>query len=144
VVGLGSLVVTGFEAAPADLTAAASPRSVLTQDRTAFRSSALAVGLLSGLAGGLGGGLVSGFGFSPTLGLLGFLSGLPFGLAGGLHGAAWGPFAVARGLLAGRGRLPWQLMAFLADAHEQRGVLRRVGAVYQFRHVELQRRLANR
>jgi hypothetical protein len=34
-------------------------------------------------------------------------------------------------------------MAFLADAH-QRGVLRQVGAVYQFRHIELQRRLANR
>jgi hypothetical protein len=34
-------------------------------------------------------------------------------------------------------------MGFLADAH-QRGVLRQAGAVYQFRHIELQRRLANR
>jgi hypothetical protein len=34
-------------------------------------------------------------------------------------------------------------MSFLADAH-QRGVLRQAGAVYQFRHVELQRRLAIR
>ena len=41
-----------------------------------------------------------------------------------------------------RNRLPWQLMAFLADAH-QRGVLRQAGAVYQFRHIELQHRLAN-
>jgi len=34
-------------------------------------------------------------------------------------------------------------MAFLADAH-QRGVLRQAGAVYQFRHIELQHRLATR
>jgi hypothetical protein len=32
-------------------------------------------------------------------------------------------------------------MRFLADAH-QRGVLRQAGAVYQFRHAELQRHLA--
>jgi hypothetical protein len=34
-------------------------------------------------------------------------------------------------------------MGFLADAHK-RGVLRQAGAVYQFRHIELQRRLATR
>jgi hypothetical protein len=34
-------------------------------------------------------------------------------------------------------------MDFLADAHK-RGVLRQAGAVYQFRHIELQYRLANR
>ncbi|MEU0273157.1 hypothetical protein [Streptomyces sp. NPDC006307] len=28
------------------------------------------------------------------------------------------------------------------DAHERRGVLRQVGAVHQFRHIELQHRLA--
>jgi len=43
-------------------------------------------------------------------------------------------------LICGR-LLPWRMMAFLADAH-QRGVLRRVGAVYQFRHISLQQRLA--
>ncbi|MBL7630134.1 hypothetical protein I7412_23805 [Frankia sp. CN6] len=62
----------------------------------------------------------------------------------GLWWTVWGWFAVARWWLAVRGRLPWRLMAFLADAHEKRGVLRQVGAVYQFRHIELQRRLANR
>jgi hypothetical protein len=34
-------------------------------------------------------------------------------------------------------------MDFLSDAH-RRGVLRQVGAVYQFRHIELQHRLAAR
>jgi hypothetical protein len=49
----------------------------------------------------------------------------------------------ARGWLAFRRQLPLPLMAFLADAH-QRGVLRQAGATYQFRHLELQRRLATR
>jgi hypothetical protein len=47
------------------------------------------------------------------------------------------------GWLAFTHRLPWRPMSFLADAH-QRGVLRQAGAVYQFRHIELQHRLANR
>jgi hypothetical protein len=40
-----------------------------------------------------------------------------------------------------RGRLPWRLMRFLDDAH-RRGVLRRTGTVYQFRHAHLQHHLA--
>jgi hypothetical protein len=52
-------------------------------------------------------------------------------------------YGIARIWLALRHRLPRQLMGFLADAH-RRGVLRQAGAVYQFRHIELQRRLANR
>jgi hypothetical protein len=35
-------------------------------------------------------------------------------------------------------------MAFLRDAHENRGILRQVGAVYQFKHAELQHHLAAR
>jgi hypothetical protein len=42
-----------------------------------------------------------------------------------------------------RGFLPWRLVSFLQDAH-RRGVLRQAGAVYQFRHIELQHRLATR
>jgi hypothetical protein len=56
---------------------------------------------------------------------------------------AWSAYQMARIWLAFRRRLPWSLMSFLVDAH-RRGVLRQVGAVYQFRHIELQRRLANR
>ena len=43
--------------------------------------------------------------------------------------------------LAGRRRTPVRLMRFLNDARE-RGVLRTVGPVYQFRHARLQDRLA--
>jgi len=92
-------------------------------------TGALVTGLVRGLVLGLVFGLVVG--------------GLVVGLIAGLYESAWGRFGVTRRWLALRGCLPWRLMAFLADAH-QREVLRQVGAVYQFRHVELQRRLAAR
>ncbi|HZB32484.1 MAG TPA: hypothetical protein VE465_20165 [Streptosporangiaceae bacterium] len=50
-----------------------------------------------------------------------------------LRASAWFRFVVARCLLAARGRLPWRLVPFLDDARE-RGLLRRVGPVYEFRH----------
>lgn len=56
---------------------------------------------------------------------------------------AWPRFVVTRLCLAARGRLPWRLMAFLADARE-RELLRQSGSVYQFRHVRLQETLAAR
>ncbi|WP_020660470.1 BTAD domain-containing putative transcriptional regulator [Amycolatopsis benzoatilytica] len=67
-----------------------------------------------------------------------------FGLAVGLSvclSRAWGAFACTRLWLAARGHIPLRFMAFLDDAH-RRGVLRQVGAVYQFRHARLQERLA--
>ena len=93
------------------------------------------VGLLAAAwqvpVGGLGPGLAFGF---------------TFGLSAGLMAAtpkAWGRFVMYRVFLASRGRQPWRLMSFLDDAHK-RGVLRQAGAVYQFRHIELQQRLAIR
>lgn len=53
----------------------------------------------------------------------------------------WGPWLIARFWLPLTGRLPWSVMAFLADAH-RRGVLRQAGGVYQFRHARLQDHLA--
>lgn len=53
----------------------------------------------------------------------------------------WTAYQLAYLRLALRGRLPWRLLAFLEDAH-QRGLLRQVGGVYQFRHASLQDRLA--
>jgi hypothetical protein len=69
--------------------------------------------------------------------------GLLIGLIISLQQTAWPLFGLTRIWLALRHRLPWRLMAFLIDVH-QRGVLRQAGAVYQFQHIELQRRLANR
>jgi hypothetical protein len=72
--------------------------------------------------------------------------GILFGIGGTIWAffqAAWPQYEIARVWLALRRRLPWSLMSFLADAH-QRGVLWQAGAVYQFRHIELQHRLATR
>ena len=57
--------------------------------------------------------------------------------------SAWGWYTLVRILFAVRGKLPWRLMGFLEDACN-RGVLRQVGAVYQFRSPRLHDRLANR
>ncbi|GAA3798153.1 NACHT domain-containing protein [Streptomyces phyllanthi] len=63
------------------------------------------------------------------------------GLVLTLAACAWPYYTVARLLSAARGRLPWRLQAFLADAHRL-GILRQVGPVYQFRHARLQERMA--
>jgi hypothetical protein len=55
--------------------------------------------------------------------------------------SAWPRWLIAHVWLAAKGQLPWRLLSFLADAHK-RGVVRQQGAVYQFRHLELQHRLA--
>jgi hypothetical protein len=68
--------------------------------------------------------------------------GLGVGLPLSIRETAWVPFLIVRCWQAVRRHLPWRLMSFLADAHQKRGVLRQAGAVYQFRHVDLQRRLA--
>ena len=60
---------------------------------------------------------------------------------GSTAGGAWPRYLEARFRLSVRRRLPWRTMSFLSDAH-QRGVLRQVGAVYQFRHARLQEQLA--
>lgn len=71
------------------------------------------------------------------------VAGIVLGTVSSVALTAWPFYGIARIWLPLRRRLPWQLRSFLADAH-RRGVLRQVGAVYQFRHIELQHRLANR
>lgn len=58
-----------------------------------------------------------------------------------LMSRAWPRFLLVRAWLAMRGRLPWRLMAFLADAR-RREILRQAGGAYQFRHIRLQETLA--
>jgi hypothetical protein len=90
-------------------------------------------------------GLVFGIGFLPApelvtligLGLVfGLLAGFVFGL-----GQLSGQYLVAVAVLHVRGLLPLRLLTFLDDAHRL-GILREAGPVYQFRHAELQDRLA--
>jgi hypothetical protein len=128
----------GFTAVSDGLASLTSPSSALTSDRRAtfgvMTGPVLTVGAVVGLLvgggeGSLGAGLFDGI----AVVLL-----LAIGI--GLD-QAWLPFVLTRIILASQRQLPRHLMSFLADAH-QRGVLRQAGAVYQFRHIELQRRLA--
>ncbi|MFE0423039.1 NACHT domain-containing protein [Streptomyces sp. NPDC058953] len=73
--------------------------------------------------------------------LFSLLSWGAIGMTLALVAHAWPHYTLARSVLAARGRLPWRLQAFLADAHRL-GLLRRVGPLYQFRHARLQNHLA--
>ncbi|WP_225839335.1 NACHT domain-containing NTPase [Streptomyces sp. NK08204] len=119
-----------------DVTTVIGPSALLTQDRRTF----LTIGFVSGAVVGIVVGVMVGL----KVGLAGGLAfGLAFGLAAGLaESAAWVFFRATTVHLAARHGVPWDLMAFLRDAHEQRGVLRQVGGLYQFRHLDLQRHLA--
>ncbi|MFE3111182.1 hypothetical protein ACFXKJ_05065 [Kitasatospora indigofera] len=72
----------------------------------------------------------------------GLLAAFGAGIGAGLSLTAWGQWAVfARLWLPLTGRLPRVAMTFLEDAR-WRGVLRKVGAVYQFRHTRIQQHFA--
>jgi hypothetical protein len=74
--------------------------------------------------------------------IIGLIGGLGGGIAYALSLTAWGQWLVfGRFWLPLTGRLPWAVPAFLKDAY-RRGVLRRVGVVYRFRHERLQDHLA--
>ncbi|WP_157901148.1 NACHT domain-containing protein [Streptomyces davaonensis] len=146
------LIFGTVRSAPADFSARPHPARLLTDDRR----TALAVALLVCLSAFViapsifvGATYLDGSSFDQpfyTLLVFGFLGGtigLPVGVALALHHTAWGPYTVTRCHRARRWSLPFDTVAFLQDAHEHRGVLRQVGAVYQFRHLELQQRLAH-
>jgi hypothetical protein len=97
-------------------------------------------GLVVGLALAVGLAILAGLKADLRLGLA-VMAGLGVGLLAGLEDSATWPASLAFVQLAGRRRTPFQLMRFLNDAHE-RGVLRAIGPVYQFRHARLQDRLA--
>ena len=104
--------------------------------------SGLFAGLLFALAAAGVAGLVAPGVVGPAAGVAGVMLGLMVGLCIAA-GRRFPTYQLARAGLAIRGRLPWQLMAFLQDAHRL-GILRRVGAVYQFRYSRLQDRLVQK
>ncbi|NUS17382.1 MAG: hypothetical protein HOV92_20970 [Streptomyces sp.] len=164
--GLGLGLAAAVRARPADAAGAAAPGLLLRQDRTAFRHLAMLTALFAGLALAAPSALtflvtgdpLAGFPVEPdsthplaplpqaarsaTYCLALATGGLAVGLAAAMGRTACWPYALTRGYLAVRHRIPFRLTEFLTDAHEHRAVLRRVGAVYQFRHLELQHHLA--
>ncbi|MDH6604462.1 tetrahydromethanopterin S-methyltransferase subunit F [Streptomyces sp. SAI-208] len=143
--GLPFGLLGGLRSVHPDLSKAVGPGVVLAQDRRTLVVTTLA-GLLAGLlAGTLTIVADLWFAYSPNILFrlaVGLAIGFPVGLILGFVRSVWMEYLVAQVRLAVMRRVPWHFMSFLADAHERRGVLRQVGAVYQFRHIDLQRHLA--
>jgi hypothetical protein len=121
-----------------DLDAAPSPQATFADDRRATLVIALVSCVAFALTWAIAGWLVFG---SVKAGVIGAITGVVAGSRSSIWKTAWPPYIFASVWLAMRHQLPWRLSSLLVDAH-QRGVLRQVGAVYQFRHIELQRHLA--
>jgi hypothetical protein len=135
---------------PVELTKTISPAELIDTDR----ATALHQGLITGIGKATVLWLAIWLTFEPLYQLpfgevfpsgVWLLGWLASACIGALHWVllttVWGPWLVARTWLSLTGRLPWSIMAFLADAH-RRGVLRQAGGVYQFRHARLQDHLA--
>jgi hypothetical protein len=142
-VGLGSGLVVGLMTwleAPINLKNAVSPNQLLSANRGNVIGQMLVWAVVFGLIGWLGATAAM------AAPLRAVETGLVFGIEGafagglgyGLSLTAWGQWvALARIWLPLTGRLPWRLISFLDDAC-RRGALRQAGAVYQFRHAQLQ------
>jgi hypothetical protein len=74
---------------------------------------------------------------------IGIASGLVVGLTFGLYHAASPEFRIITAWMGLRRKAPWRFKHFLDEAYRLT-VLRQSGATYQFRHIELQLRLASR
>lgn len=146
-IGLGlAFGVMEWLNSPVDALRSASPESLLRNDRAVMAIRMAVETLGSGLVAGAVVALVIEQELGVLVGLaVGLGTGLSVGTAGrlvgrfqtGLPTCTWSWFVLTRVWFAIRGDLPWRLMRFLHDAH-RRGVLRRNGPVYQFRHARLQ------
>jgi hypothetical protein len=125
---------------PADIARATDPATLLRADRLAAIARAVTVGSAAAITAGIAYTIMAG----PRVGVLaGIGFGVGFGISvqsSGAAASAWGRFLIARTWLATFGLLPWRLLPFLDDAH-RRGLLRRCGSIYQFRHARLDERL---
>jgi len=136
-IGLIAALGSGFETVIAR-EESIRPSDLLNANRQTVRTQMLAVWLVIACEYGITfwleyGGTVPGLVVGPTAGLI-----VAIGVG---TMTAWGRWVVlARVWMPLTGRLPRNLNAFLDDAYE-RGVLRQVGAVYQFRHARLRDRL---
>jgi transcriptional regulator with XRE-family HTH domain len=138
--GIGWGLMAGLEA-PVDIRSVVGPTDLLRTNRATVVVEFLGGGLVLGLAHLLVITLAVGQ-VHPAAVPLDLVLGPAIGLAIGTSLTAWGQWLVfARVWLPLTGRLPWSVVAFLDDACH-RGVLRQVGAVYQFRHARLQVHLA--
>jgi hypothetical protein len=122
---------------------ATTPWTLLATDRTVTLVRAAAAVLASVPVYVLIAGVLAGLTDEITGEITSWLSSGILGGASRLALSAWGDWLLfARVWLPLTGRLPWRPKRFLEDAYD-RGVLRRTGAVYQFRHARLRDRLVD-
>jgi hypothetical protein len=128
---------------PAETDAPTSPSSTFSSDRRLTLIAGLVITGIGSIFSGLLYGLATGL-------LFGIAAGLVTVVIAGIGGAfvgrkltvrAWPMFIVTIIVLRTTKNAPLGLMKFLEEAYRL-GILRRVGAVYQFRHARLQDRLA--
>ena len=136
--GLGFGLLAALRQSGKDNGSSLTPLVSWRRDRTA----ALVFWLGCGLIMGLFGGPVLGLGQGLKSVVAALAGGLAFGLVSGLVASQTWSASVAFAQLAFRWRTPVRMMHFLNDAQE-RGILRTVGPVYQFRHARLQDHLAS-
>jgi hypothetical protein len=109
---------------------AVSPESLLRGDR----DGSLVVALTAGVAFAV----IFGLALGPLVGLLAFVG---LTVTAAFTVSMWGAFTLTRIWLALFRGMPLRIMGFLREAYS-RGVLRRAGGAFQFRHVRVQERLA--
>jgi hypothetical protein len=131
-------IINGLLQGSADAVSPMDPITCWRRDRQSGLTEGITYGLAGGLAVGLAGGIVGGIGTGLAGGLT---TGLGVGVAFTLSVSQSWLATVAFLLLGHAGLFPRQGINFLEDARE-RGVLRTVGSVYQFRHARLQDQLA--
>jgi len=130
-------IINGSIQASADIGSPMDPLVCWRRDLQSGIAEGAAFGLIGGLASGTAGGLVGGVAFGLELGLtFGIGVGVPFTIAVSQAWLGRLSFFLGRGKFFARDGIH-----FLQDARE-RGVLRAVGSVYQFRHARLQDQLA--
>ena len=134
-VGLTWGLMAGLEA-PIDLRSVVGPADLLRTNRTTVVAGFAGCGLVLAVAHLLV--ITASLDYVwPAAIVLDVVLGPVIGLVIGLCLTAWGQWVVfARVWLPLTGQLPWSVAEFLDDAC-RRGVLRQVGAVYQFRHARL-------
>jgi hypothetical protein len=139
-VGLAFGVIDGLNIwldVSTDVTRSLSPRSTRTAEGLAALARCLTLGCTLIVTTGIAYTFAYGFRAAVVPALI---FGVGYAFADhhmGLATSVWGRYISAKAWLALRGRVPWRYMNFLEDTYRHE-LLRRAGAVYQFRHARFQ------